>query len=82
MSKDIPFFPESIPYKWDEHGKITEWKPIRGITLKDYFAGQALMGYLANSQYTSTTKESFKACSEWSYEIANSMLAQREINPS
>lgn len=43
----------------------------KGMSLRDWFAGQALAGYLANNGYLSQTAER-------AYEIADAMLKERE----
>lgn len=52
----------------------------RGMTLRDYFAGQALTGIMANIEYLKLIDET-KAGQTISfncYEIADAMLKQRE----
>lgn len=44
-----------------------------GMSLRDWFAGQALAGYRANSN-----KEVSKDLAIWCYRDADAMLAQRE----
>ena len=52
----------------------------RGMTLRDYFAGQALAGSLANEESTpSLTTPEVEA--QWAYEIADAMLAERTKEP-
>ena len=46
-----------------------------GMTLRDYFAGQALVALLARQD---STLESAKVVAPACYEIADSMLAKRE----
>lgn len=45
------------------------------MTLRDWFAGQALAGLLANKI---TDRENVNSVSEWAYAIADAMLAARE----
>ena len=45
-----------------------------GMSLRDYFAAKAMQGALANPE----VKETAGSRSEWAYEIADAMLAQRE----
>lgn len=58
-----------------------EWSPDEacaivishsGITLRDYFAGKALTGYVSNIRY----KESL-IDAQWCYRCADAMLAER-----
>jgi len=46
---------------------------IPGMTLRDWFAGQALSGMISSSEYTGTCEE----FSNWAYQHADSMLAER-----
>jgi hypothetical protein len=78
MSKqNEPAFPETYTYI-DNVGILhTEYRP--GMTLRDWFAGQALIGYLSNNQLSlmdGALMNPGKAA-EWSYDQANSMLSER-----
>lgn len=67
MSKDILAFPSASGGDFREYG----------MTLRDYFAGQALiMTERVGLQYSKN--ELAMNC----YQYADAMLAQREINPS
>jgi hypothetical protein len=46
----------------------------KGMSLRDWFAGQALTGVLATSH-----RESPALLARWSYEIADAMLKERQI---
>jgi len=46
-----------------------------GLTLRDWFAGQALSGMLNEDCFTNPSAEDL---AKWSYEIANAMLKERE----
>ena len=46
-----------------------------GMTLRDWYAGQALAGLSANPEFASTSD---CKCAEWSYRQADAMLAERE----
>lgn len=49
--------------------------PVAGsLKLRDYFAGQALAGFLSKSEFTNESDEKFAA---WCYSIADAMLAAR-----
>lgn len=48
----------------------------RVMTLRDYFAGQALAGSLANTDAPTPEVEA-----QWAYEIADAMLAERAKEP-
>ena len=43
-----------------------------GMTLRDYFAGQALAGYLADGVVSEP-----QHCAEFAYRMADAMLAER-----
>ena len=45
-----------------------------GMTLRDYFAGQALAGFMANTRRPTTMAEDDAT---WCYSIADAMLAAR-----
>lgn len=54
-----------------------------GMTLLDYFAGQALMGRLGSGRYenignSSFNKESFDALAVLSYKISAAMIEERK----
>jgi hypothetical protein len=44
-----------------------------GMTLRDYFAGQAVSGLYADAKYTGSHVEAAKCC----YDLADAMLAER-----
>jgi hypothetical protein len=51
-----------------------------GMSLRDYFAGQALAGILSHSDFTDgsgTTMNSFVMYAKSSYDFADAMLAER-----
>ena len=62
MNNDIPAFPLSI----DKENFIS-----LGMTLKDYYAGQALVGYLSNVA-------SMDNAVYWSWHAADKMMKKRE----
>ncbi len=47
----------------------------RGMTLRDWFAGQAFVGFSSQEANNCTAAEKLAA---WSYEAADAMLAARE----
>jgi hypothetical protein len=61
---DVSAFPMAVPENWDS---VQD-----GMTLRDYFAGQALAGRLANS---STPFDIYAA--RYAYHIADVMLEAR-----
>jgi hypothetical protein len=64
-------------------GSPTEIQNHSGMTLRDYFAGQALNGVLAseNPQYhymCASNKKHTQSAARKAYEMADAMLAERE----
>ena len=51
-----------------------------GLTLRDYFAGQALAGLCSHdfSDGSGTSEDSFVLFAKWSYDWADAMIAERE----
>jgi hypothetical protein len=45
------------------------------MTLRDYFAGQILNGYMSNHEWKGGTQVQF---AEWAYDFADRMLEARE----
>jgi len=60
----IPAFPMAVPENWDS---IQD-----GMTLRDYFAGQALVGLLSRSDFLRS-----KIIAENAYAYADAMLEER-----
>jgi hypothetical protein len=53
-----------------------------GMTLRDWFAGQALAGYLAAPTASNTPHQvNATACAEYMYEIADAMLKAKGGKP-
>lgn len=52
----------------------TTMHDFKGMSLRDYFAGQALAGYLANAKAESRVA----VVAEWAYDYADAMLAERQ----
>jgi hypothetical protein len=50
-----------------------------GMSLRDWFAGMALSGMLADSEVTESIEASGLA--SWAYTLANAMLAERQKQP-
>ena len=51
-----------------------------GMTLRDYFAGQALAGLCSHdfSDGSGTTMDCFVMFAKWSYNFADNMIAERD----
>lgn len=50
-------------------------KPNSGMSMRDFFAALAMMGYRASGQYN---QEYFSKVADMAYEDANAMLERRE----
>ena len=67
-----PAFPR--PASTDEHGSpCNVYQDQDGMTLRDWLAGQALAGNLANPKSTGEPENEAK----WAYKHADAMLAER-----
>jgi hypothetical protein len=70
--------PEAFPST-----RVTGQTNIRGMSLRDWFAGQALSGWLAsfpNDTFHPAQPQSSHSCetlAEWSYALADAMLKHR-----
>lgn len=62
--------PSAFP--WSSREMIGE----TGMTLRDYFAGQALAGWLASFGPDDAVKPA--GCAEFAYEVADAMLEARK----
>lgn len=65
-------FPRGDDYPWDE-----------GMTLRDWFAGQALSRmsselWPSGEGFEETNRILVKRCSAWAYQYADAMIAERE----
>lgn len=77
MSKDIPAFPSrEIKVINDKYDRIEI--PTDGMTLRDYLAGQALIGKLSRiKEWSAIDAPIYMA--KFCYEYADAMLKQREV---
>lgn len=66
-----PAFPKTTGETQGGYGYV---KSAGGMTLRDYFAGQALAGFLADSKVVDTPSEMARGA----YKMADAMLAERE----
>ena len=69
-----PAFPSVLPRKLFDTGKGAVPVPRdEGMSLRDYFAAQALrLDWVADSQLNA------ESTAQWAYEVADAMLAERE----
>lgn len=72
-----PAFPSSHDYGWSEKLKRYEAVGDKGMSIRDWFAGQFLMGLAAGQQRKMTTLHA-RDISADCYKIADAMLAERE----
>lgn len=78
--RNFPAFPRSAS-ETPNYGASTEQD---GMTLRDWFAGQALMGLMANSDLPDLFKKGFAPhkAAEISYAVADAMLEARDQRPA
>lgn len=69
MNDGGPAFPFVKPENWNEVGY--------GMSLRDYFAGQAIAGLMAAGEYNES-REGYSRNAKDAYEIADAMLKARE----
>ena len=72
-----PAFPVQDEGEWLDPKTCTQWQPFNGMTLRDYFAGQALMGILANPNIHSG-EVGDKYVTELTLFFTNAVLSARE----
>jgi hypothetical protein len=66
-----------LPLFRPDRAKPMEWKvepAAQDIDLRDWFAGQALAGIMADPNWSGTTQTTAKSA----YQIADAMLAERD----
>jgi hypothetical protein len=68
-----PENPSAFPFQGND-GCGGMMQPEFGMTLRDWFAGQALAGFMANTKRPTTIAEDDAT---WCYQIADAMLAAR-----
>jgi hypothetical protein len=72
-----PAFPSTIQYFPDDKNANEE----QGMTLRDWFAGQALAGMISAVDPKSEGSQAIKPIAEAAYDFADAMLAAREVKP-
>lgn len=70
-----PAFPTADGTATDGEKTVVHDSTSRGMSLRDWFAGQALAGIMADS--TTTNGASFAAIAEEAYQAADAMLKAR-----
>lgn len=62
----------------------TDWQgqpyPHAGMSLRDWFAGQAIMGISVSDRFVRDA-DSNAAQARWAYELADAMIAARKAKP-
>jgi hypothetical protein len=67
----------------DCNGSEAVYIDTEGLTIRDYFAGQALSGLMANNdiqidqEKLDVKEKAAELCAVWCYSIADAMLAER-----
>lgn len=87
-AKTLPPHPQ--PTLWDDHGgpafpaNMLPNVTYKGMSLRDYFAGQALAGIVANPDPVEADDfmEAARVLAESSYQYADAMLAARSKSSS
>jgi hypothetical protein len=79
-----PAFP-FIWYDTNSIGDIVPRESFAGMSLRDWFAGQALLGFFSSLNFHGDLFEKYKKSESWdkkiallSYEVADAMLKERE----
>jgi hypothetical protein len=82
-----PENPPAFPLRARGDGSIFE-RSHEGMTLRDWFAGQALAGMMANQAMLNATlrkTQTGESVADWTakgaYAVADAMLAERERQP-
>lgn len=80
MDKNMPAFPSKITVKEAalQAGKAPYEIEYLGMMLRDWMAGQALMGLLANYWVESGAKVSIEDYTHDAYQFADAMLLEKE----
>lgn len=73
---DTPAFPQPIAGTGTYRSKTETSTP--GMSLRDYFAGQALAGLFANDRLKPEASGAFASFSEYAYQIADAMMKERD----
>ena len=71
----------AFPYEHSSECFVFENSTSRGMTLRDYFAAQALAGLLASLAHPDVDRQGgidFSVTANRCYEVADAMLAQRQ----
>jgi hypothetical protein len=78
MLKDLDggqAFPSCIPEELED-SSLVEWKAHKGMSLRDYFAGQAIQG-ATREHRRFFSAETFETMASDAYGLADAMLVER-----
>lgn len=79
MNDGGPAFPNSVAVATNANHEPMVWdsqdRALPGMSLRDWFAGQAMIGYIADCKHPDNATPSMVA--EWSYANADAMLEAR-----
>jgi len=63
------------------NGEVIDFRKFTGMTLRDWFAGQALSGELTNYPTRQPQGDQCHSLATKCYELADAMLKAREVKP-
>jgi hypothetical protein len=72
-----PAFP--CPVEFDPNGQLVSHGSF-GMTLRDWFAGQIILGVFADPSVRGVTEEQAELLAKKSFMVADKMLKAREVN--
>jgi hypothetical protein len=75
MNDGGPAYPGLVFAGWHP-AKGNEWVPSGGMTLRDWFAGMALIGVALGEN----TPKSVAMAATWAYEQADAMIAEKMMS--
>lgn len=80
-----PAFPHPTEGEYDDPKTCKTWRPYTGMSMRDWFAGQALAGDMANESegvfYNTAKDEELLKRAQLLFRLADAMLKAREAKP-
>lgn len=70
--QDLPAYPQDL------QGRRGDDPNLQGMSLLDYFAGQALIGFMLNHNTATDCYKDERKAAEWSYSMSLAMMNERE----